>query len=348
MRIAILGDEAVGNLIGGLLAARGEQVFIVSSDDMHINAIANQGLWIDGALGRINARLNAGRQLMERPDVLLLNTNLNVVIPALTTYKPLLDGVPVVTLQNNPRAADIAASVIGQQYVLSAAVLFGASLSAGHVSYPVAGSLLVGEPFDSTGFAESIVALLNSAVPTMYVDNIRGAHWTRLITSLHYGYAAATGLSVEQAADDPVLRVLSVDVMKEAADLTHQKGIQLLSLPELPPVNKIVSILHMPSPVSDIIPRMLSKISREEYAAQLIINDIIHEGSVIIDHLNGEILQLGQELGVHAPYNDAAVKIVKSITSASKVLTPKELQMAVESELYPPDITPYPQSDQAA
>ncbi len=335
MHIVILGDAAVGNLIGGLLAVAGESVFIVSNDPSHISAITEQGLWIESAAGRVNAKLQAGRQLTERPDVLLLNTGISEIVPTLTTYQPLLRDVPIVTLQNSPRAADYAAVVLGKQYILSAAVLFGATISAGHVNYPVAGSLLIGEPFESTGIAESIVALLNGVIPTMYVDNIRGAHWTRLITSLHHGFAAAIGLTAAQAAEDSTLRALSVDVMKEAADLTQQKGIQLLSLPELPPVNKIVSILHMPSPVSDIIPRMLSKISREEFVAELIVSSLLHEGSSIIDHLNGEIIQLGQELGARTPYNSTVVKVIKGVTSTGKLLTPAQLVSAIEVETRP-------------
>ena len=146
MRIAVLGNEAVGNLIGGLLAVHGEQVFIICNDDMHINAIANQGLWIQGAAGIINARLQAGYQLVDRPDICLLNTSLTDIVPALTEYKELLKDVPVVTLQSSPRAADYAASVLGKQYILSAAVLFGANLSAGHVTYPVAGNILLVSP----------------------------------------------------------------------------------------------------------------------------------------------------------------------------------------------------------
>jgi ketopantoate reductase len=222
---------------------------------------------------------------------------------------------------------------MGKQYILSAAVLFGASVRAGRVLYPVSGSLLVGEPYDSTGFAESIVALLNGVIPTMYVDNIHGAQWTRLITSLHHGLAAATGLTATQAADDPTLRALSVMVMKEAADLTKQKGIQLQSLPELPPVNKIVSVLHMPPPVSDMIPRLLSRIGREEAAAELIIDDLKHEGSVVIDYLNGEIVQLGQELSASAPYNNTVVRIIKELSNTGKTLTPKLLLQTVEAEL---------------
>ncbi|HUB93294.1 MAG TPA: 2-dehydropantoate 2-reductase N-terminal domain-containing protein [Verrucomicrobiae bacterium] len=332
MRIAVLGDGSIGNLIGGLLAEIGESVFIVSNDDMHINAITNQGLWIEGATGRSNAKLQAGRQLTTRPDILLLNTPIAGITSSLTTYQALLQDVPVLTLQNSPRAADYAASVLGTQYILSAAVLFGATVTAGHINYPVEGSMLVGEPFESTGFAEPIVTLLNSVVPTIYVDNIRGAHWTRLITSLHHGFAAATGQTAAQAAEDTTLRTLSVDVMKEAADLTQQKGIQLLSLPELPPINKIISILHMPSPVSDIIPRMLSKIGREEFAAELIVSGLLREGGSIVDHLNGEIIQLSKELGVHAPYNSTVVKVIKDIANTGKLLTPTQLLATVEAE----------------
>lgn len=98
MRVVVLGDEAVDNLIGGLLAITGQSVFIISGDDAHIGAIAHQGLWLDGVTGRVNAELRAGRQLTERPDVLLLNMSMDGVIPALATYRRLLKDVPTVTL----------------------------------------------------------------------------------------------------------------------------------------------------------------------------------------------------------------------------------------------------------
>ena len=333
MRITVLGNGAAGNLIGGLLSLKGEVVTLICADELHLNAVNSQGLWIEGITGHLNAKLQAATQMSERPDICLLNMPVQDIVPILTSYKELLQDVPVITLQNSPRAAEYAASVVGKQYILGAAVLFGANVTPGHVRYPVVGAMLVGEPFDSTGFAEAAVELLNSVVPTMYVDNIHGAHWSRLITSIHHGLAAATGLTAAQASEHPTLRPLAVKVMMEAADITNQKGIMLQSLPDFPPINKIISVLHMPSPVSDMIPRMLSRIQREEVASELLIRDLKQDGQTIVDFLNGEIILLGQELGLRTPYNTVVARIVKQVAGTKQVLAPELLLATVEDEV---------------
>lgn len=336
MKIAVVGSSAAGNVLGGLLALAGEQVTLIDHNELHVSAIESQGLWIDGALGRLHAPVRAQAKMTERPDVCLLSTPIQEIMSTLHEYKAYLENVPVVTLQNSPQAAELAASVLGKQYILSALVLFGAKLQPGHVSYPVTGSLLIGEPFDSTGFAESLVAMLNHTMPTTYVDNIHGAQWTRLITNLHHGLAAVTGLTAEQVAEHPALRPLSVSIMKEATDITKAAGIQLQSLPELPPVNKIISVLHLPAPASEMIPRLLGRVERDALAAANVVEELKHGGQIAIAYINGEVIQLGHRVGVLATYNTALVKLVDQVISAGKQLTPEQVLETITNDVHAP------------
>lgn len=340
MRIVVIGNGVAGNLIGGLLALRGETVTLIRSDNLRITAVNSQGQWAESVTGHQNTNIRAAAQLTERPDICLLNMPIQEIKPTLENYKSLLQGVPVITLQNSPRAADYAASVLGKQYIISAAVLLETNVWTGHVTDPMAGTLFIGEPFDSTGFAESAVALLSNIIPTTYIDNIYGIQWSRLITSLHHSLAAATGLTVTQLSEHSTLSSMSVKVMQEAVDITKEKGIALQSLPDLPPIKKIASVLHMPSPISDMVPRLLSRNEREKAAAELLIYELQQEDQIAVDFLNGEIIQLGQELGIRTPYNSAITRIVKYVAESKQTLTPEQVIAIIEKDLLAPLETP--------
>jgi 2-dehydropantoate 2-reductase len=349
MKIAVLGSSAEGDVIGGLLSQIGESVVLIDNNELHVTAVSQQGLWVEGALGHLHVEPNAQLQMTERPDICFLSTEVQDIMPVLHECKQFLSEVPVITLQDSPHAAEAVASVLGKKYILSVATLFGATIRPGHVSYPIAGALLVGEPFDSTGFAESVVALLNKIMPTTYVDSIHGAQWTRLVTEVHHSLAAATDLTAKQAAEHPDLRAIAVMLMKEATDVIRTANIQLVSLPGLPPVNKIISVLHMPPPVSELIPRMLSKIDRDMVSAELLVAKLKQEGEIAVEFVNGEIVQLGKQCGLAAPYNDVMVRIIQQIAQTGQRFSPQQLMELVETNVRPavPD-TPTDTQSQAA
>lgn len=334
MKIAVLGSSATGDVLGGLLSQLGESVVLIDTNEPHVTAVQSQGLWIEGAaIGHIHVTPTAQLRMTERPDLCLLSTEIQDIMPKLQENKQFLQDVPVITLQDNPHAAEQAAQILGKRYILSVAALFGATLRPGVVNYPVTGALLVGEPFESTGFAESIVALLSKIMPTTYVDYIHGAQWTKLVTNVHLSLAAVTSLTAREVADHPNLRPLAALLMKEATDVIKTANIQLVSLPGLPPVNKIVSVLHMPAPVDEMIPRMLSRVERDLFAAEIVVNDLRREGEIAIEYINGEIVQLGKKVGLLAPYNDAVVKIFQHVTSTKQHMSPQELLNTIDAEV---------------
>ncbi len=335
MKIAVLGSSAEGDVLGGLLSQIGESVVLIDKNEIHVNAVIQQGLWIEGVVGHLHVEPQAKTQMTERPDICFLSTEIQEIMPTLHECKQYLSEVPVITLQDSPHAAEQVAAVLGKKYILSIVTLFGATIQPGHVSYPVAGALLVGEPFDSTGFAESVVALLSRVMPTTYVDSINGALWTRRVTEVHHSLAAATGLTAREAAEHPSIRPLSVMLMKEATDVIRTANIQLVSLPGLPPVSKIISVLHMPLPVSELIPRMLSKIDRDMVSAELLVTKLKLEGEIAVEYVNGEVVQLGKRCGLAAPYNQVVIDIIQKIAKSGQRFSPQQLMDIVETSVRP-------------
>jgi hypothetical protein len=82
-----------------------------------------------------------------------------------------------------------------------------------------------------------------------------------------------------------------------------------------------------------MIPRMLSRIERDLFAAEIVVADLKREGEIAIEYINGEIVQLGKKVGLLAPYNDAVVKIFQHVASTRQYMSPQELLNTVEAEV---------------
>ena len=67
MRLAVIGAGAVGSVVGGLLARAGEDVTLIGRRS-HAEAVNENGLCIDGALGELRIRVTAAEQLDHEPE----------------------------------------------------------------------------------------------------------------------------------------------------------------------------------------------------------------------------------------------------------------------------------------
>jgi 2-dehydropantoate 2-reductase len=174
-KIAIVGAGAVGSVVGGLLARTGENVTLIARR-AHAEAINTNGLGIDGVLGTFTVPVQAKEELTFRPDLVLLAVKTQDVEAACMQIKPYATDVPVVTLQNGIRSDEIAASLLGQENIVSGVVLLNASfLNPGYVTYGVKGTLLIGEAFRKNGKrVEEIATILSRAIKTEVTDNIYG------------------------------------------------------------------------------------------------------------------------------------------------------------------------------
>src|SRR5690606_19061821 len=131
----------------------------------------------------------------------------------------LLDGVPLVVVQNGLGGLEETAAAAPSSPIVGALCLIAASLTGpGEITVTTAAPTWLGmtdtaAPDDAAQFAAEVLA---DAIPCQVVANFEGARWTKLIINQVNALPAITGLSVQEVIDDPALRrVLSASMQEE-------------------------------------------------------------------------------------------------------------------------------------
>ena len=253
MKIAVIGAGAIGSVIGGLLSKAGEDVTLIGRK-LHVDAINQNGLILDGESGRIVIQVKAAENLDFKPDLALLTVKTQDVESSVRKAQPFLSGALVVTMQNGVQSDDIVAGVLGKENIISSVVTFnGEFLEPGKALYSSLLSktvLLIGEPFGAKGNRlQGLSALFNKALPTDISEDIRGAHWTKLLWNLITAVPAVTGLSYQEGNHYPQIRELNINLMKEGLAVIKLARIKTAPVPGFP-LSLVETMAKMPLPES--------------------------------------------------------------------------------------------------
>lgn len=325
-KISVVGAGAIGSVLGGLLARAGEDVSLIARQT-HVEAINRNGLGVDGVLGKFTIRVKTTETLNFRPDIVLLAVKTQDVAETCQAIRPYVEDVPIVTLQNGIRSDEITASMLGKENIIGGVVLFNAQfLEPGYVTYGSEGALLIGEVFGENGArVEEIRSILNRVIKTEVCNNIRGARWTKLLmNAMGNSLDAMTGLSLGACMKHPGLRRTGVLILKEALKVIEKAEIELKALPEAP-VFAFKTLIKAPLPVAS---RILGLMMGSKTYANTITSTLqsIRRGRPTeIEYLNGEIVKLGQKVGVSTPYNSKVVELVREVEKIHRFYLPDDL-----------------------
>ena len=243
--------------------------------------------------------------------------------------QPFLSGTLVVTMQNGVQSDDIVAGILGKENIISGVVINNNQfLEPGQASYSIPFSklaLLIGEPFGAKGNRlQSLSALFNKALPTDISQDIRGAHWTKLIFNLTNAVPAVTGLSYQEGNHYPQIRELNIKLMKEGLEVIKLAGIKTAPVPGFS-LSLIETMAKMPLPESSSMMKSIIESAGEQHTLGSILQSIKRGKSTEVDYLNGEIVNLGKKKGVPTPVNSLIVGLVHQVETTGKFLTVDEL-----------------------
>ena len=321
MRIAVIGAGAIGSAIGALLAHVGEDVTLIGRP-AHVIAIRESGLRVDGYLGELTPKLDASESLEFSPDLALLAVKTQDVTSAVRDSSAQLADVPIVTLQNGVRSDELVAQILPRGQIMSVVVVMSATyLTPGRVTLIDRGDLLIGRPFDpNDAQVQEVARILDEAVPTQVTENIKGAHWTKLMINLNNALPALTDLPVGEAYSDPRLSRLAVSLIREGLQVVDRAGIRLESIPGV----KVGSLRRLGQvPLGLAAGRFAANARKWEelqpnYGSTL--QSIRRGRPTEIDYLNGEIVGLGAQAGVQTPLNAKIVEMVHRVERDGRFL----------------------------
>ena len=237
-------------------------------------------------------------------------------------------GAPVVTMQNGVRSDDLAAALLSREQIISAVVLLHANyLTPGAVTLMYEGGLIVGRPFGPRdALLEQAVEILNQATPTRISDNIRGAHWLKLITNLNNALPALIDGTFHQVYGDPFLASLAIRIMREGLKTAQKAGIRLESLPDVSVgLTRLVRFL----PVRLAARVASARVERMKTPWPLLVStlqSLRRKRPTEIDYLNGEVVEWGEKVGVPTPLNAKIVELIHQVERTGTFFSADEIR----------------------
>jgi len=329
VRIGVLGAGAVGGLIAALLDRAGHDVEVTARGEQ-LAAILGGGIRLDGGFGEHRARVRAGERLTERPDIAFLTTKAQDAADAIEPNAHLLDGVPVVIVQNGLGGLDVAHGLLPRSPLLGALALFAVSyLEPGRVTVTAALPTIIGAgPTCTRERLDEIVAAIGPAVPLEVTDDIVGAQWTKLLINHVNAMPAITGLSVQETIRDRRLRRIITASMRETSRIARAAGARFAPMQGTPGwLAGLIAVL--PLWAAQIIPlvinRRLGHVPNPGSTLQSIRRGRLTE----IDYLNGATVRIAAERGLTAPVNAALVALVHEVEETGAFIPPAEVARRV-------------------
>ena len=300
MKIGIVGAGAMGCVYAALMADAGNEVWAIDTWQAHVDAIAANGLRLEGASGDRTVALGATTDpaTVGPCDLVIVATKAPQVEAAATGARALLGPeTAVLTIQNGLGSAAKVARILGEHRVIVGVVGgFGASIVApGHAHHNGMELVRLGEAHGAvTPRLERIAALWrDSGFRVKCFDDIDQLVWEKLICNVCYsGTATLTGLTVGEIMADADAWPIASGCATEAFRVACAKGIRL-------DFDDPVAYVHdFGAKIPGARPSMLL--------------DHLAGRRSEIDAINGAIPPEALAFGLEAPYNTLVSALVRA------------------------------------
>ena len=341
---AVAGAGAVGSALAAYLAQRGHPVLIVGREP-HVQAIRKQrGLRVVCPVGSFLAKVEAQTTPPSRlPDdtLLFLTVQTPDVLSTLTQWTDLGRERPLVTWQNGVRAEATARTLF--QTVYGGVVRFTATLlEPGEVRLRAPGALILGRyPHGRDSLSSEMVGDLRGAgFQVAESPRIMEDKALKLLVNLVSGPAAL----LHRTKKEPVLAAVQSALLEEAIRVFGAAGVRAHAASGLGQSEGEL-LAHFRSGGSD--PDSVPGVYNSTW------QNLHHRRSRLENEsYHGEIIRLGQEVGVPTPVNARALDVLESVHNAGlgpEPFTPREFRKRFEDVVtFETESQPAPPKDLSA
>lgn len=300
-RVVILGNGALGTVFGAALQRAGVSVIFLAR-----NAIADSEppfqdinfIRRDGHAETLRFDIARDPAVVADADLLMVFVKTPDTIDAIERVAPFLaPETPVVTLQNGLRAAERIRDVLGEDYLVIAAITSQAAMRTGpeSVEHTGTGPTLIG--FDDVRgkqTAEWIARLLSQAdIPATSSDAIDCEIWRKIAVNAAINGPTALGETTNGAiTNNPDLRRLALAIAREAARVAAARGCQLGGIEDAVIDTAAASARNRSSMLQDIDSGRLTE----------------------VDAIYGEIQRAARLHGIDSPHIDALFALIAART----------------------------------
>ena len=301
MKIAVVGAGAMGSVYAGLFADAGNEVWAIDVWREHIDAIAENGLRVEGASGdRLVRTVKASCDAADAGpcDLVIIATKASGVEAAATSLGPLLrDDTIVLAMQNGLGAGDrVRRFLPDANILLGVAQAFGASMKGpGHAHHNGMSLIRIGEMDGGlTPRANAIAQTWQEAgFEAKAFDDINQLIWEKFVCNAAFSAPCTVfNRTVGEMMADPHAWQVSLGCGLEAYRTGRAKGVNF-SYDDAEAYIRDFAGKLMGARPSMLLDHMASRPSE-------------------IDAINGMVPVVAAEVGLTAPYNEVVTAIVRA------------------------------------
>ena len=328
MRIGIIGAGALGGTFAVLLARAGHDVE-VTARGAGLEAIRSGGIRLTGGFGDAAATVEAGEALTRRPELVLVCTKAQDAEAAIRANAALIDGVPVVVVQNGLDGVATASRLLPGSSCMGVLSIIAANYTEPgvvRVTTTAASYLGRGEgaPDDE---CIRVAALLSEAVPVIAIGNFRGAQWTKLVVNMVNAVPAIVGRSVQDVIGDRRLRRVVTASMRECVRTGVTRGIRFGSLQGLGD-RRLRLFARVPLAVGQVLPWLMARRMGRVPNLGSTQQSVRRGQPTEVDFLNGAVVREASAAGSDAPVNRALVDLVHEVERSGSLPASRVLAAA--------------------
>ena len=295
----------------------------VTARGAHLEAIRAGGIRLSGGWGDVIAEVQAGETLTRAPELAIVATKALDARAAILGNARLLNGVPVVVVQNGLKAISGTRSLLPRSDILGGLALYATSLvEPGHIAITTPGPTFIGGGGDLP--SRYVLSVLDPIMPTRLVGNFVGAQWTKLVVNQVNALPAITGMSVQEVVADAGLRRILTLSMRENVRVGLKSGIRFESLQGLSN-SRLRVFAGVPVGLAESLPRLMARRMGATPNPGSTLQSIRRGTRTEIDYLNGAVVDAAAALKLAAPVNAGLVALVHEVENTHEFLTPQQV-----------------------
>lgn len=317
-KIAILGAGSVGCYLGGRLLAVGQKVMLVGRPGIQ-QELQSYGLTVtdwSGYQAKIEPEqlpiFTSGECLAEANIILLTVKSKDTPAAAEQLLKYGQPHSVVVSFQNGVQNAPRLRQLLPQFYILGGMVPYNiVHLPHGRFHCGMSGELMVEAVAE---LEKPVVTLLNEAgLPTFAPDNMPAIMWGKLLINLNNAINALAGIPLREQLQNPLYRRVFALCMAEGLHVLRANHITPARTTPLPPA-LIPHLLRLPNWLFLSVARAMLNIDPEARSSMW--EDLTQGRKTEIEFINGEIVALGEKVGLATPANRQIMSLIQAAETA--------------------------------
>lgn len=298
-----MGAGAVGGYFGALLYRGGLDVTLIARG-RHLEAIKTHGLQIKSSRGDFTIAAKAvgdPREIGPVDLILFCVKSYETESAARQCLSMIREDTAIISLQNGVDNEEKIAGAVGEEKVLGGVAYIGAGVSEpGVIVHTAEGRIVFGEM--QGGISERVRHLeqtfREAGLPAEISANIQAILWGKLCWNATFNAMnTLVGGEVRALVERAETRALARAVMEEVRTVAVAHGV------------------HMPD---DVVDKLLHWTTTAGAGIKTSTRQDLEAGKPLeAESFNGVVVQKGQAVGIHAPYNFALYGLLKAIDPRS-------------------------------